>query len=231
MSTGLFLGAGASFEIGLPLVWDLTKELKAWLTHERLSTMSKVWRDHGTITSNSVMDEFRTILNEEDLHYENILGYFETQMRRVAQYAEDYNLVYGWIVELVYWILYLRHTERVRYIETGTRYLDGIIGLSNQHKPLWIFSLNHDLIVECLAAKYKTPISSGFSSSTTLPRRDNTGAVIGDIRFELVPIDKFESSDLCFFPHGSPGINLLKIHGALDIFTSNDGRDLLKRGF
>jgi hypothetical protein len=33
-ATGLFLGAGASFEAGMPLVWDLTAQIKAWLTPE-----------------------------------------------------------------------------------------------------------------------------------------------------------------------------------------------------
>ena len=31
-----------------------------------------------------------------------------------------------------------------------------------------------------------------------------------------------------FFAHGVRGVNLLKIHGALDIFTFRDGKDLLK---
>jgi hypothetical protein len=30
--TGLFLGAGASYEVGMPLVWELTEELFRWLT-------------------------------------------------------------------------------------------------------------------------------------------------------------------------------------------------------
>jgi len=33
---------------------------------------------------------------------------------------------------------------------------------------------------------------------------------------------------LPFFPPGTPGINLLKIHGALDIFAFGDSHDLLK---
>ena len=40
MTTGLFLGAGAYYEVGMPLVWELTSELKAWLTPDRSFELS-----------------------------------------------------------------------------------------------------------------------------------------------------------------------------------------------
>jgi hypothetical protein len=43
-SVGLFLGAGASFELGMPLVWGLTAELKAWLTPAKLRELNESWR-------------------------------------------------------------------------------------------------------------------------------------------------------------------------------------------
>jgi hypothetical protein len=47
MATGLFLGAGASFECGMPLVWDLTAEIGAWLTSEKLKDLNCHWRAHS----------------------------------------------------------------------------------------------------------------------------------------------------------------------------------------
>jgi hypothetical protein len=45
--TGLFLGAGASYEAGLPLVWELTDEFKKWLTPEKLREFNQGWRIQG----------------------------------------------------------------------------------------------------------------------------------------------------------------------------------------
>ncbi len=45
---------------------------------------------------------------------------------------------------------------------------------------------------------------------------------------EVISEKEFVESGLVFLRPGSPGINLLKIHGALDVFTFNDGKDLLK---
>ena len=44
----------------------------------------------------------------------------------------------------------------------------------------------------------------------------------------MLPGDQLERSGMPFFRKGTRGINLLKIHGALDVFTFRDGKDLLK---
>ncbi len=36
----LLLGAGASYELGLPLVWELTAEVKNWLTPEKMDWLN-----------------------------------------------------------------------------------------------------------------------------------------------------------------------------------------------
>jgi len=116
----------------------------------------------------------------------------------------------------------------VEAITLRLRYFDGIAGLAAGNSPLWIFSLNHDLVTECLAVHYAIPLSSGFTSKTTLPRRDKTGKVIGELQAETISEKEFTESGPSFLARGTYGINLLKIHGALDLFTFRDGKDLLK---
>lgn len=45
--TGLFLGAGASYEAGMPLVWGLTEEIKDWLTADKIRWLNREWRRQG----------------------------------------------------------------------------------------------------------------------------------------------------------------------------------------
>jgi hypothetical protein len=57
--------------------------------------------------------------------------------------------------------------------------------------------------------------ASGFPNKTFLPRRYAQGFQTGQLQFDLLPGGRFKSSGLSFPEAGSPGINLLKIHGAL----------------
>jgi hypothetical protein len=62
MRTGLFLGAGASYEIGMPLVWDLTAKLKNCFTPERLHEFNSSWRAQGGGYPEVVIDDLARIL-------------------------------------------------------------------------------------------------------------------------------------------------------------------------
>jgi len=57
----LFLGAGASYDCGMPIVIELTAELRRWLTPEKLlrfntgwRTMGIGWSDHTVLFLNSL---------------------------------------------------------------------------------------------------------------------------------------------------------------------------------
>ena len=82
--TGLFLGAGASYDLGMPLVWELTDELKRWLTSEKLRTLNQHWRSTGLSSGypNTAIENLNSVLRRKEMHYENILGYLQTQSRR-----------------------------------------------------------------------------------------------------------------------------------------------------
>jgi hypothetical protein len=181
MITGLFLGAGASFELGMPLVWDLTAELRAWLTPDMLRGFNHGWRPQGGGYPDEVIEDLAAILQTPGMHYESMLGHLQVQFRRSSRFRQDYHGLYAWLVEVVYLLLYHRHIKNESYISMGLRYFEGIIGLAREIKPLWIFSLNHDLVVECLCAQYGISVNSGFVETAVLPRLDGAGKKTGDL--------------------------------------------------
>jgi hypothetical protein len=81
---GLLLGAGASFESGMPLVWDLSAEIRAWLTPEKLRALNEGWRTQGGGNPQEVIDTLVTSLLDGSMHYENILGNLEAHFNRPA---------------------------------------------------------------------------------------------------------------------------------------------------
>lgn len=228
--TGLLLGAGASYEVGMPLVCDITAELKSWLTPDKLRSLNAGWRVQGTGFPDVVTDDLAQVLVISEMHYESILGYLETQYRRRnSQFPQAYHGLYAWLVEVVYHILCLRHTKNAEYIERNLRFYEGAARVVAQNQPLWVFSLNHDVVIEALAARYNIPLNCGFSSErVTLPRRDKLGRKTGELMAEVLSGEKIERGAFPFFQPGTSGINLLKIHGALDVFTFRDGKDLLR---
>lgn len=226
--TGLFLGAGASVEVGMPLVWDLTKELKQWLTPDKLRDLNAGWRAQGTGYPDAVIEDFASVLVIEGMHYESLLGYLETQSSRLLPLRQSYLGLYSLLVEVVYHILRLRHSNNANLIEQNLGSLEGIANLARDNSPLWIFSLNHDLLIECLAAKYSVSLHSGFSGEAILlPRRNGLGTKIGDLCAETLTEAQL-AKGMAFPTSGSSGINLLKIHGALDVFAYRDGKDFAK---
>jgi hypothetical protein len=228
MTTGLFLGAGASFELGMPLVWDLTTELLAWLTPDKLREFNRGWRLQGGGHPDEVIEDFAAILKAPGMHYESMLGHLQAQYRRSSGFAQDYHGLYAWLVEAVYLILYYRQVRNESYISTGLRYFEGVAGLARESKPLWIFSSNHDVMVECLCAQYGISVCSGFTEAAALPRLDSAGKRIGYLPVKVLSGEQLEQSGIAFAPPGTAAVNLLKIHGALDIFTFREGKDLVK---
>lgn len=226
LKTGLFLGAGASYELGMPLVWDLTKELRLQITPDKLESQCKNWSSNYSAES---IDKFRKVFCDENMHYESVIGYLEVQHDRAPSPNDPYHGMRTRLVEWVYGLFLLRHLKKKSYIQTGLQFLDGIRGLVHQNKPLWIFSLNHDMIIECLAAQFSIPISAGLSSRESLPRYTQEGKQNGRLPVEVCKLDP-EAVDLSlkFFDQGVLGINLLKLHGGLDIFTRQDGTEIVR---
>ncbi|MBQ1500398.1 MAG: hypothetical protein IIZ38_18995 [Sphingomonas sp.] len=226
---GLFLGAGASYDLGMPLVWELTREIKAWLTGDKLRELNAGWAPQGGGHPAHVIEDVAHVLENPDLHYELILGYLETQFLRRGPNAADYHSLYSWLVSLVSHLLYTRHILNRQLIAKQLPRYEGIRALAELHRPLRIFSLNHDVLVETIAGQFGIPIHCGFSADTIkLPRRDPTGRKIGEIEAETLSAALLAEGFLPFPNPGDFGIHLLKIHGALDQFTFNDGKDLLR---
>jgi hypothetical protein len=132
-------------------------------------------------------------------------------------------------VDLVYHLLYVRQVNNNAFLDRRLPHYEGIRTLAEQNSPLWVFSLNHDVMVEAIAARFSIPLHCGFSPTVvTLPRRGAFGKKQGDLRAEVLTKHDLENSAMYFPNPGQKGIYLLKIHGALDVFTFNNGEDLLK---
>jgi hypothetical protein len=225
------LGAGASRELGMPLRADVNAEILSWLSPTSLGKLNTTWRNRGFGHPDWVIEDFARTLDEATFDYEAVLKHLETQYLNDARpgFAHAYHALYAWLAQVVYLLLYRRQVERRNSYREGLQYFEGIARLAKSNRPLWIFSLNHDVLVECIAALFGIDVRCGFPpKAVLLPCRNAAGAPVATLAAELLTDAELASGRLHFFAFGQPGINLLKIHGALDVFTYGDGHDLIR---
>ncbi len=231
MLTALLLGAGASRELGMPLRDELNSEIVAWLKPTSLRNINSVWRARGFGHPDEVIDDLARVLESSDFDYESLLRQWEAQYIAGAGDARgpSYYGLYAWLAQVVSLALYRRQVSHRSVFQDGLPYFAGIVPLVRDNAPLWVFSVNHDVLVECLAAHFGIPVNCGFSSRTiTLPCRRSPGTIVAELQANVLSEAELANAALPFFPPGAPGINLLKLHGALDVFAFGDSHDLLK---
>jgi hypothetical protein len=229
--TALLLGAGASRELGMPLRADINAEILAWLSPTSLRKLNATWRSRGFGHPDEIIEDIARTLDPDTFDYETLLAHMEAQYLNDARagFAQAYHALYAWLAQVVSQLLYRRQVERRDSYREGLQYFEGIARLAHRNRPLWIFSLNHDVLVECIAALFGIEVNAGFSPRTVfLPCRSADGQPVAALAAETLTDAELASGQLPFFKHGMPGINLLKVHGALDIFTHGDGHDLLR---
>lgn len=232
---GLFLGAGASYDFAFPLASHLTKEIKDWLTPDKLIWLTEQWKDQGA----TIREETNLItkqLLESDLNYEQLIGALEIEASRVRGNNELYQDMWGrvaWFYELVYILLKERQCKNGTYANLTLDMYSRFNEFVKTEYPFWVFTLNHDINVEIIANKYGIKYKTGFSDEIIdFPLRDTTGKVDGRIKFKSFDTEKLTKEPLNYFNNiNDRGINLFKLHGALDVFLFDDAKKYLKIDF
>ena len=112
--TGLLLGAGASYDVAMPLAWELTGELKRWLTSDKLEELNDGWRAHGLGYSDEVISTLSTALTVESMTYEHIMGNLQVHDSRYGD--PGYHGLFAFLSEIVYALLKERHVLNIGLI-------------------------------------------------------------------------------------------------------------------
>lgn len=231
MTTGLLLGAGASCELGMPLVSHLNRELFDMFDPEALRRIAKKVKGSDNAISEKQLDELIAMMGREGQHYESIFGFLEVGDYHDAlpNMPRPYAYLLLIFATVVHEMLIGRHLVLRRFISEGLCLYDGLAGLADANAPLWIFTLNHDVLIECIAARLGIPVSCGFTPERLRLRRKPGPS--GEPRyFEAEIIRQSElAKGIQFAPHAKRGISLLKLHGALNTFMfNNTGEDMMR---
>jgi len=225
---GLFLGAGASYELGMPLVWELTKILKRDHAPETLRKMQSFQPvDSASHWSKESVELLISLLSDDDLHYEALIGAIEVETQRRYGPQDSYERIRLHLVDMVSRFLIGQHCHERKFTISGMKYAAGISKLIEANRPLNIFSLNHDVMVEEICAYLDEPIKAGFYKDHEYWSSAFSGAPFG-FPFEVLTRSNMEAGAFDFFKPGEKGVNIYKLHGALDTFLFNSCQDFIR---
>lgn len=213
----LFLGAGASYEVGMPLVWEFSNTLRENVLKRLDSNLFNFKGD------NEIKLEFISLLSDTDLHYEQVVTKLELLYLGLSTKPTKRDIVRGVIIQLIECIQLLLLEEQnltTKFLQERIKHYYGLSKFMNQDEPTYVFSLNHDVVFEEICSYFKIAIKDGFF---------NTPRKYGHIApFSSISTKQLESGKLCLFPIGTQGVNLIKLHGSLDIFGVEDMEYFLK---
>jgi len=219
---GLFLGAGASYELGMPLVVELTETVKADHTPDLVRKFSK----HSKWTKEST-DFFLKLLAHNDLHYEAVIGAIEVMAQRQGPSMASYENIRIHLVDMVSRYLIGEHSSRKQLTIIGLSYLEGLRRYFRNDEPLRIFSLNHDVMIEEICSFMAEPLKCGFHNNVDYYKNAFDGASL-EFNFEVLTNEQMSKGDLDFFAPGERGVNLYKLHGGLDTYLFNSCKDYIR---
>lgn len=211
---GIFLGAGASYEVGMPLVNEFTNTLRVNIL-KRLNT--KLFDFKSNI---KLKETFIQLLNNKNLNYEEMIGELEKINK---QEANRNSATYGLIIQTIEVIQILLREEQNNTLELFKAKINdysGIKELVEKEVTLNIFSLNHDTVFEEIFDFYKIPWKDGFYNIDT-----NYSHITN---FKSITSKQLNNLQLDLFKLGEKGANLIKLHGSLDIFQAEDRQIFLK---
>lgn len=219
---GLFLGAGASYELGMPLVVELTETVKVDHTPDLVRKTAKNYR-----WSEESTDFFLRLLADKDLHYEAVIGAIEVMAQRQGSSTESYENIRTHLVDMVSRYLIAEHSARKELSILGLSYLEGLRKYFRNNEPLRIFSLNHDVMIEEICSFMAEPLKAGFYTNSEYCKTAFNGASL-EFDFEVLTSEQMSKGDLDFFAPGERGVNLYKLHGGLDTFLFNSCKDYIR---
>lgn len=224
LNTALLVGSGFSIELGIPLITKISKELKNFYSRERFSPVFEGWIKEGFKgISQDTMDDFYNILEDRVINYEEIIGSLEDLYNKSkTPKRNEYWGLLGRVNEYLSFIFVRYHLNLKQILDSITLY-EGFKKLAENLKPIWIFTLNHDLVIEMIASEFKIPLSDGLGKNIRNIILDST-----KIPLKFYPITDLNENKMALFENGDYGINLIKIHGSLGLYTCFDNKFISK---
>jgi hypothetical protein len=199
----------------MPLVWEFTGVLRANVLKRMDSTLFDFRKDP------SFRQILEAILQAPDHHYEQVVAELEALFLKRDAHSATAHHALRQLVDCVQILLLEDQVNTTAMFAEKVKDYAGIEALAARHPGLPVFSLNHDLNFEEICKFHQVPLRDGFFY-------DMATRYANIARFRTLTKDQMERGELNFFAQGDVGVNLIKLHGSLDMFAVEDKNLFLK---
>jgi hypothetical protein len=230
---GLLLGAGFSYDFGMPLSKELTDvfcDFFSPVDTMKFGTELARQRPYGKehpLDSKAIFEGLGMLLkfkSEGGINYEELIAALETEADRPGRkHSERRSYLYlvSIFSDLIHRILtkYQLVSYDLIYHKNYPCFSSFINLLSAEET--WVFTLNHDIYLECLAIDMGIPITYGDTAELYFPISNLE--MDKQLEFTCSEKSNFRWDSPGFF-HGANGINIVKLHGGLSELEYDDRR-------
>ncbi|EMI4225393.1 TPA: hypothetical protein I7297_19020 [Vibrio parahaemolyticus] len=233
MKKALLLGAGFSYDLGMPLASELTDIFLSMFNNEAsnqhfINTLASndPYENGRTLSKKAIANAVKIISEYEGNNYEELIAEIEAlsqdySSKTTQSDRDSYHYVFQIFYSLIHQVL-----NRYQLISYSLIYQKNLLCFKELRTLLssnetWVFTLNHDMYFECLALDNNIPITYGDPYKMSLPvdNRDMSKQIpfTYSVRDELL--------ENLFFKNEF-GVNLVKLHGGLSELLYKEGTHL-----
>ena len=227
MRKGLLLGAGFSVELGMPTSQEFSNAFFNFLNPNKLKNILSIMKTYEPYGNNNPTDinEYDILFNVFIESWNNSIDNYETLLRnidnvechdRAKELSKNHFL--GKIKALINesFFIFQTHTYPI-YKRNKELYKQLFYNFTE--KELWIFSLNHDVIIEMLCKDFGINLCIGGKKTSKIPF-NNVGSKQTITFTETDNI--YTNLNNLYFAREEKGVNLIKLHGGINEFIYND---------
>lgn len=230
MKKGLLLGAGFSYDLGMPLASELTEiflslfnKINIFL-YAKLLSEGEPYGKERPINFNAILEGLMVIIKfkkDKCNNYEEIISSIQNlsnNHKKTLSDTDSYSYLNSVLYNIIWDILY--QYQIISYQLLFHKNKNGYKKIQNifSENETWIFSLNHDLVIELLALEFNIPITYGDTKTIDFPLSNIHSE---KLNFSYSMRKNYDKQVLNFFKE-TRGINLVKLHGGLNEFEYKD---------
>jgi len=233
MKTGILLGAGFSYDFGMPIARELTEVFLALFNQNNTKSLITKMANHQPFTEDrpinkaAITEVFELLLaykKKKGENYEELLSQIQGLSNDYSKNQSDrdsYHYAFGLLYEIIHNLLSIYQSESYKNLyPKNMRWFSKLENILSTEET-WVFTLNHDLFLECLAIDLGIPITYGTTGKLDFPVSNME--MSERIEFSTIERINYTASNTGFFT-AKNGINLIKLHGGLSEHEYNDGQ-------
>ncbi|MDD2821328.1 MAG: hypothetical protein PHW29_08710 [Flavobacterium sp.] len=231
MKKGFLLGAGFSYDFGMPLAGELTEVFFGLFNKKNVQNLAnrlaqnQPYNAERPINKKAILEGLTLLLKHKDdnqKNYEQFLADLQQlsqQPNKSLSDKDSYSYLFGLLYELIHSILSLYQEESFGRLYCVNKKLFTNFSTLFGDEETWIFTLNHDLYMETLAIDLKIPITYGDCYNISFPVSNHE--MNNNIIFTYSNRKEINKVSQNFYEKEF-GINLVKLHGGLSELDYKD---------